>query len=284
MAKMDLTGQKFGRWTVLKEVEKDHKHNRRMWLCRCECGNEKVVPGITMTTGDSQSCGCLQRERAVGHGVTDLVGQKFGRLTVINQGGRTRTGHIKWLCQCECGKQKEIIGTNLTRGLTTSCGCYSTESHTKHGLTNTPEYMSWQHMKDRCLNPESDNYPEYGGRGIMVSPRWLGEHGFENFLSDMGPRPKGTSLDRWPNNDTGHYGPDNCRWGTGGEQMRNTRRTHWIEYNGERKVLTDWVKLLGMRHSEFYRHLRKGKTGPEVIEYYLKRANASNSGQHIEHN
>jgi hypothetical protein len=177
------------------------------------------------------------------------------------------------------------MGNNLKGGLTTSCGCYSIESHKKHGLTNTPEYMSWQHMKDRCLNPESDNYPGYGGRGIGVCDRWQGEDGFENFLADLGPRPEGTTLDRWPNNKDGHYEPGNCRWGTGGEQMRNTRRTHWIEYNGERKVLTDWVKWLGMRHSEFYRHLRKGKTGPEVIEYYLKkRADASNSGQHIEHN
>ena len=283
--KTDLTGQKFGRWTVLKEVEKDHKHNRRMWLCRCECGNEKVVPGITMTTGASQSCGCLHRERAVGHGVTDLVGQKFGRLTVIKQGGRTNTGVIKWLCRCECGKEKEIIGTNITRGLTTSCGCYSTESHTKHGMSGGPEYLSWQHMKDRCLKPESESYPEYGGRGICVDPRWLGDKGFENFFADMGPRPDGTSLDRWPNNKDGNYGPGNCRWGTAGEQMRNTRRNHWIEYNGERKVLADWAYFFGVKPCSIYSHLSRGKTETEVIEFYVqKRLNASDSSKFEQHN
>jgi hypothetical protein len=281
MAKMDLTGQIFARWTVLKEVEKDHKHNRRMWLCRCECGNEKVVPGITLTTGASQSCGCFKKE-VFRRPVISLVGQKFGRLTVIKEAGKTKTGITKWLCLCDCGKEKVVIGTNIKRGLTTSCGCYSTESHTKHGLTGTPEYTSWQSMKDRCLNPESESYPGYGGRGIGVCDRWQGENGFENFLADLGPRPEGTTLDRWPNNKDGHYEPGNCRWGTDYEQARNKRRNHWIEYKGERKVLADWAYFFGVRPCSIYSHISRGKSETEVIEYYLKkRADASNSGQHI---
>lgn len=276
MIKMQLSGQKFGRLTVLMESERDRKRNRRMWLCKCDCGIEKIIPGISLTTGQSKSCGCLRkqnfRKRA-----KSLVGYKFSKLTVIRRNGETRTGIIKWLCVCDCGKEKTVIGTNLKRGLTTSCGCYSKESHLKHGLTKSPTYQSWQSMKDRCLNPNSDNYPSYGGRGITVDDRWIGKYGFENFIMDMGPRPKGTTLDRYPNNETGHYGPGNCRWGTDAEQARNKRSTRWVEYNGDRKVLSDWCCSFGITTAAFYGQLKRGKSESEAIEYYIqKRLDASN--------
>lgn len=80
-----------------------------------------------------------------------------------------------------------------------------------HGLTNTVEYVAWQHMIRRCNVPTMPNFRIYGGRGIKVCDRWMGEDGFINFLNDMGKRPeKGYSLDRI-DNDKGYY-PDNCRW------------------------------------------------------------------------
>jgi hypothetical protein len=89
----------------------------------------------------------------------------------------------------------------------------------KHGATNTREYNSWCAMRARCDNKEFENY---GARGITVCPRWQGERGFENFLADMGPRPKGTTLDRWPNGD-GNYEPGNCRWANASDQNKNRR-------------------------------------------------------------
>ena len=80
----------------------------------------------------------------------------------------------------------------------------------------------------RCMNPNAANYKRYGGRGIAVCKRWLGEHGFENFLADMGPRPKGTTLDRYPNND-GDYKPSNCRWRTLKQQGQRTRKVKLTE-------------------------------------------------------
>lgn len=93
---------------------------------------------------------------------------------------------------------------------------------TKHGRHDSPAYVSWTDMKQRCLNPNRDNYPYYGGRGISIDPRWLGVDGFVHFLEDMGERPEGTSLDRI--DPDGDYTPENCRWATRNEQMRHHRR------------------------------------------------------------
>jgi hypothetical protein len=83
-----------------------------------------------------------------------------------------------------------------------------------------PAYSSWKAMRYRCLNPSSPKYRYYGGRGIRICARW---ESFDNFLDDMGPRPEGTTLDRFPNGD-GDYEPANCRWATKAQQVANTRR------------------------------------------------------------
>ena len=100
---------------------------------------------------------------------------------------------------------------------------------TKHGHTvgrhNSPEYSSWRSMIARCSDPNNIHYDLYGRRGVKVCDRWLGEHGFEHFLSDMGERPEPKSdysIDRWPNRD-GNYEPSNCRWATRSQQMKNRR-------------------------------------------------------------
>jgi len=93
-----------------------------------------------------------------------------------------------------------------------------------HGTVRSREYFSWMSMMRRCENPNSAEYPYYGGRGITVCERWRGDQGFENFLTDMGPRPDGKTLDRYPNNDTGNYEPTNCRWATKREQQLNRRK------------------------------------------------------------
>lgn len=102
---------------------------------------------------------------------------------------------------------------------------------------------TWNGMKSRCLNPKNSQYHNYGGRGIAVCDRWL--NSFEAFCQDMGPRPAGMTLDRFPNND-GHYEPGNCRWATPAMQSRNQRTNHYIEFGGRRMVLRDWANELGM--------------------------------------
>ena len=114
----------------------------------------------------------------------------------------------------------------------------------RHGMCKTHEYQTWADMKTRCNNKNHKWYYCYGDRGISVSDEWLS---FTNFFRDMGPKPKGTSLDRI-NNDEG-YSKDNCRWATSHEQNRNHRRNRLATFLGETLTFTDWAIRLGYKNN-----------------------------------
>lgn len=123
----------------------------------------------------------------------------------------------------------------------------------------TPTWNSWHCMHNRCTQPSHENYHRYGGRGIKVCERWSN---FENFLADMGERPAGKTLDRFPNKD-GHYEPGNCRWATPKEQKANSV---WrggapgtlIEFRGERRTSYGWSQRLGINAGTIRTRLKAG--------------------------
>ena len=121
--KIDLTNQKFGRWTVLYEIP-ERKNNNIYWHCKCECGNEKDVRGADLRNGSSKSCGCLRNELTAEKNTKNLIGQKFGRLTVLQKTDKRRQGSVIWKCLCQCGNIIDVCSVELINGDTQSCGCY----------------------------------------------------------------------------------------------------------------------------------------------------------------
>lgn len=124
------------------------------------------------------------------------------------------------------------------------------EANTIHGMSKTRTFRVWTNMLARCRNPARRGYPTYGGRGITVCDRW---DSFENFLADMGEAPAGKQLDRI-DNDKG-YSPENCQWTTPRENCLNRSTTHWIEFNGVKKCITEWAAGLGLTRQAVHRRI-----------------------------
>lgn len=152
----------------------------------------------------------------------DLTDNKFGRYKVIKEANSDKKGQAFWVCQCNCGNTRIVRGSDLRNGKTKSCGCLHKKivekNNTTHGLSKHSKYNIWNNMLQRCNNPRNPQYHYYGGRGIRVCERWLK---IENFIEDLGPRPKGFTIER-KNNEKGYY-QENCIWATPAIQAKNRR-------------------------------------------------------------
>lgn len=210
----------------------------------------------------------------------NLTGQRFGRLLVSRYYGfePLRSGPLHyWLCTCDCGAEVVCTSNNLGRG-TRSCGCLKREEtrarQTKHGMTGSPEYIAWVNMRGRCYDPNDKAYDRYGGRGITVCKRW--RDSFENFYTDMGPRPSPRhSIDRKRNN--GSYSPANCRWATPEQQASNTRRNVVVEIDGERMILAEAIRRSGLPPKIVDNRLRRGWDLTRALTTPLWRAGKARS-------
>lgn len=175
----------------------------------------------------------------------DLTEKKFGRLTILKRMASNKWGKSCWLCRCDCGKEKIIVGNNIKSGITKSCGCLQKEkasiANTLHGHCKSKTYQSWCDIIKRCTNPNSARYLLYGGRGITVCKRW---RQFINFLKDMGEMPMGYQIDRIDNN--GNYCPSNCQWATRRQQMRNKQDNHLVTHKEKTLCLSEWAEQTGI--------------------------------------
>jgi hypothetical protein len=192
----------------------------------------------------------------------NLTGQKFGRLVALSYVEMSADNRPRWSFRCDCGTIKIITARSVIKGKTKSCGCLSSETtaarnktNTKHGQHRSAEYRSWMHMLSRCYNPNMHAYAEYGGRGIQVCDRW--RESFPAFLADMGHRPAGTSLDRYPDKN-GNYELENCRWASQTEQSRNTRANRIVEFRGRDTPLSEAAALAGIADNVVRARLRWG--------------------------
>lgn len=198
----------------------------------------------------------------------DLVGQVFGKLTVVAMApgafarpdGSLLTGAE---AICACGTRKTFKPCNLRSGSTVSCGCVAVAVSKARAarqrkesivLANPAEYQAWEAMHWRCKRD-----PHYVGR-VTVCAEWSGRNNgsFARFLTHIGRRPgPGYSVDRFPNG-AGNYEPGNVRWATWGEQARNKSSAVILTLNGESMNLIDWCARLGLKITTARGRLKRG--------------------------
>lgn len=193
----------------------------------------------------------------------DLTGQRFGRLIVECQ-TKHHGEKIAWICKCDCGKTTEVTTDKLRSGNTISCGCHRKELRLKHGLCGTRLYIIWGNMVQRCTNPNNNNYPKYGGRGISICDDWRNDfQSFYNWAIANGYS-DGLQIDRI-NND-GDYEPGNCRWVTAVNNLNNTSRNVIITHNGETHTVSEWARITGINEKTMRNRIKSGKPPEKVFK------------------
>jgi len=148
--KLDLTGQKFGRLTVLEDVGR--RKGRVLWRCLCDCGAIVDIGAGNLQNGKTQSCGCYKREQTSKRSRIDLIGQKFGRLTVLEDVGRNKHRHVIWRCLCDCGNTVDVIaGHCYAKERTTETHSGKNHHNWRGGITslniavrNCTRYKEWR--------------------------------------------------------------------------------------------------------------------------------------------
>lgn len=181
----------------------------------------------------------------------DMIGKKFGKLTVLEECKEKKDRKMVYKCRCSCGNIVNAVGTRLRNGHIRSCGCLRKEntikSHITHGMSNSNLYRRWSHIKDRCINEQDQAYKDYGKRGITMCDEWLND--FQAFYdwSVKNGYQEDLTIDRI-DNDKG-YSPSNCRWVDRKTQARNRRTTKYITYKGETKPLAEWCEILNLKYN-----------------------------------
>lgn len=194
----------------------------------------------------------------------EMLGRKFGRLTVIGYAGihTTPCGTRRrlWKCRCDCGKEKIVHEPSLRNGSTKSCGCWKfqkiKEHNTTHGGSHDRLYGIWKSMKRRCNSPNDSHYEFYGGKGIRVCEEWNDYANFKRWAYANGYDDDAEfgdcTIDRIDNDRD--YEPSNCRWVNRTTQANNTSRNRYVEFQGKRLTIAEFASAMNIdkNHARYY--------------------------------
>lgn len=193
------------------------------------------------------------------------VGRKFHRLTVIGHAGK-RGANRRWFCRCDCGSIKVCQSADLRVGKVKSCGCFNSElvtaRNTTHGLSHRPEYAVWSAIIDRCENPKNRFYWNYGGRGVKLCDEWRSS--FEQFFSDMGPRPSAAMTIERRNTD-GPYSKQNCYWADRQTNNNNKRNNRLLTARGMTLSMAQWARIVPTPYSTIRSRKRLGYSDEQAL-------------------
>ena len=270
----DLTGRKFGMLTVIRRAEdyvSPKGMHRVQWACICYCGNTTIVGARHLISGGIRSCGCFQKEKISKRCRKDMLGLRFGRLTVIEEAEpRIKSDGIhviRWRCLCDCGNHVIVDGSLLRSGNTKSCGCLQREaaslSATTHGQSKTRLYRIWTGMKNRCNNKRDIDYERYGGRGIFVCKEWMSDFlCFKEWAENSGYHDN-LSIDRIDVD--GPYSPDNCRRADCTTQNNNRRNTRYLSVDGTCMTMSQWASETGIPYWKIWERINRGWSEEEAV-------------------
>ena len=152
-SKTNLVGMRFGKLTVIEDTEKkDSKYRGKLWLCKCDCGNTKEIPDFRLRFNQAKSCGCSADNKR------DLIGQRFGHLTVLEKTNKRYYGYVVWKCQCDCGNITYVPMHNLSynKGVK-SCGCMLKENLSSLGSKVRKSNTYRKNKKSYSVSDEHSN-------------------------------------------------------------------------------------------------------------------------------
>ena len=183
----------------------------------------------------------------------DMTGQKIGRLLVLERAENDKDGKAMWKCRCDCGNDCVVLGAYLRNGNTKSCGCLWYDS-IKASITKYGEYYTrlrhiWQGIKTRCYNKNEKFYNYYGGKGVKLCEEWKDFMTFKKWAIEIGYNDNLT-IDRIDVN--GDYCPENCRWVDQKSQCNNRSNNVLIEWNGQKKTLSQWCEMSPLTYKQVY--------------------------------
>jgi len=259
----DFTGMKFGKLTALYRIKTEKTTGRgkhAMWMCKCDCGNTKIISSTRLAHGKTDNCGCMDSkcrnkkgQFTKGENVKDISGKKFGKLTVLKL-DKIVNRKSYWIVKCECGTIKTVRSDTLK--VITSCGCdkkkqdiinFGITNH--HELNHHPVYSIWNAMINRCENPHNKHYNDYGGRGIKICEEWKDIRNFSKWADETGfELGKNLSIERKDVN--GNYCPENCCWIDRKLQPRNRRNTVRLDMDGDNKSLSEWCEIYNVPYKK----------------------------------